>query len=366
MEKEIMQLLRELAPIPAPSHKEDLRVKFCLEWFEKNGIRAYSDEAKNVIVPIGDVDGGNVTVFLGHTDVVFPDMTTLPYREEDGKAYCPGIGDNTIHAVQLMIAARELYEKNITPANGILIVLNSCEEGLGNLKGIRQIMKDFEGKIARVLSFDGSYRSIVKRVVGSERYKITIRTEGGHSFSAFGNTNAIERAADLIAELYSVEVPHIGDSKTTYNVGGITGGTSVNTIAQSCELMYEFRSDEVECISIMRDKFNAIIEKRKAAGLDIEVEVLGIRPCASGVDENELSSLAERCKEICESVSGIPCGYRSSSTDSNIPMSMGIPSVTLGGHIGAKTHTREEWIDIASVGVGYKIVIKTILEFAKG
>ena len=115
----------------------------------------------------------------------------------------------------------------------------------------------------------------------------------------------------------------------------------------------------------MRDKFNAIIDKRKAAGLDIEVEVLGIRPCAAGVDENVLSALAERCREICESTTGIPCTYRSSSTDSNIPMSMGIPSVTLGGCVGKGAHPREEYIEKSSVPIGCEIVRKTVLEFAK-
>jgi len=362
---ELFQLLRELSVIPAPSGDEDLRVDFCLDWFSRNGVKAYSDDAKNVIVPIGNVQEGEITVFLAHTDVVFPDKTDLPYREADGKAFCPGIGDNTVHAIQLMLAARYLTENKIVPEHGMLLVLNSCEEGLGNLKGIKQIMSDFDGKIARVISFDGLYTAVVKRVVGSERYRITIRTEGGHSFGAFGNTNAIERAADLICELYSIEVPHIGDSKTTYNVGGISGGTSVNTIAQNAELMYEYRSDEVQCIQIMRDKFNEIIEKRRAAGLDIEVEVLGIRPCAKGVDEEKLNALAERCKDICEKVAETHCTYRSSSTDSNIPMSLGIPSVTLGGYIGGKAHTREEWLELSSVPVGYEIVKNTILDFVK-
>lgn len=364
-EKEFFELLESVGTIPAPSHEEDLRVEFCLKWLSDNGVKAYEDSAKNVVIPFGNVEKEGITVFLGHTDVVFPDKTPLPYIDDGDKIHNPGIGDNTVHAVMLMFAARYLVRNNITPEKGMLLVLNSCEEGLGNLKGIKQIMKDFEGKIARVISFDGYYKSVVKRFVGSERYKITIKTEGGHSFGAFGNTNAIERAADLISELYSIEVPHIGDSKTTYNVGGITGGTSVNTIAQSCELMYEFRSDEVECISIMRDKFNAIIDKRKAAGLDVEVEVLGIRPCASGVDEKELSDLAELCRKICESVTGLECGYRSSSTDSNIPMSMGIPSVTLGGCVGKGAHTREEYIKKESVPLGCEIVRKTVLEFTK-
>lgn len=363
-EKEFFELLEKVATIPAPSHEEDLRVEFCLKWLSDNGVRAYADSAKNVVIPFGDVDKEGITVFLGHTDVVFPDKTPLPYVDDGEKIHNPGIGDNTVHAVMLMFMARYLVRNNITPKKGMLLVLNSCEEGLGNLKGIKQIMEDFKGKVARVISFDGQYKSVVKRVVGSERYRIVIRTEGGHSFSAFGNTNAIERASDLVCELYGIEVPKIGDSKTTYNVGGISGGTSVNTIAQNVELLYEYRSDEVKCIEIMREKFNEIIKKRKEAGLDIEVEVIGIRPCASGVDEDELNALAEKCKGICEDVIGISCAYRSSSTDSNVPMSMGIPSITLGGHLGGGAHTREEYIEKASVPFGCEIVKRCVLEFA--
>lgn len=363
-EKEFFELLENVATIPAPSHEEDLRVEACLRWLSENGVSAYADEAKNVIIPFGNTDDGEITVFLGHTDVVFPDKTPLPYVDDGEKIHNPGIGDNTVHAVMLMFMARYLVRNNIAPKKGVLLVLNSCEEGLGNLKGIKQIMKDFKGKIARVISFDGQYKSVVKRVVGSERYRITIRTEGGHSFGAFGNTNAIERASDLVCELYGIEVPKIGDSKTTYNVGGISGGTSVNTIAQSAELLYEYRSDEVKCVDIMREKFNEIINKRKSAGLDIEVEVIGVRPCASGVDENALNTLAETCREICEDVTGIPCAYRSSSTDSNIPLSMGIPSVTLGGYLGGGAHTREEWVLKSSIPVGCEIVRKCVLEFA--
>ncbi len=362
-EKEFKELFKSLAVIPAPSGEEDKRVAFCLDWFSENGISAYSDSAKNVIVPLGNTDGSDITVFLAHTDVVFPDTTPLPFSEDEEKIYNPGAGDNTVHAVMLMLAAKYINDNKLVPKNGMLLVLNSCEEGLGNLKGIKQIMKDFDDRIKRVISFDGQYKTVVKRVVGSERYRITVRTEGGHSFGAFGNSNAIEKASRLVCDFYNVEVPKNGDSKTTYNVGGISGGTSVNTIAQSAELLYEYRSDDVLCVNKMRSIFEEIIAKHRAAGVDIEVETIGIRPCAKGVDEDELNALAEKCKKICEEVTGIECGYRSSSTDSNIPLSMGIPSVTLGGYLGGGAHTREEWIEKASIPNGVEIVLKTVLAF---
>ncbi len=361
--KEFLEVLEAVAKTPAPSGMEDKRVSLILNWFEKNGVYAYADEAKNVIVPFGDVKGDKINVFLGHTDVVFPDMEPLPYHDDGEKIHCPGIADDTVHAVQLMFIARALTQEKITPKHGMLLVMNSCEEGLGNLKGIRQIMKDFEGRVACVISVDGSYNHIVNKAVGSERYKVTARTIGGHSFGSFGNPNAIEKLAKVICELYQVEVPHVGNSKTTYNVGTISGGTSVNTIAQEVEMLYEFRSDEYECVEKMRENFNAIIEKNRNEDVEIDVEILGIRPCGKGVDEKELDALTARCIKICEEISGIECKINSGSTDSNIPLSLGVPSVTIGGSIAFGAHRREEWVDKESIFVGYEIVDRTVRDF---
>ncbi len=361
--KEFLDVLEAVAKTPAPSGMEDKRVALILDWFEKNGVKAYEDEAKNVIVPFGNVDGDNITVFLAHTDVVFPDLTELPYHDDGEKIHCPGIADDTVHAVQLMFIARQLTKENITPKHGMLLVMNSCEEGLGNLKGIKQIMKDFEGRVKVVISVDGNYDHIVNKAVGSERYKVTVKTIGGHSFGSFGNPNAIEKLSRIICELYDVEIPHIGNSKTTYNVGTISGGTSVNTIAQEVEMLYEFRSDEYECVEKMRESFNAIIEKNRNDDAEVEVEILGIRPCGKGVDEAELEALTERCRKICEEISGLPCPSGSGSTDSNIPLSLGVPSVTIGGSMAWGVHKREEWVDKESIFIGYEIVDRTIRDF---
>lgn len=361
--KEFLETLETLAKIPAPSGMEDKRVAFCLDWFSKNNIKAYSDSAKNVIVPFGDVDGDGITVFLGHTDVVFQDLEPLPYYDDGEKIHAPGIADNTVHAVQLMFIAREISRQNITPKHGMLIVLNSCEEGLGNLKGIRQIMEDFDGRVNCVISVDAGYDHIIDKVVGSERWKVCVKTEGGHSFGAFGNSNAIEKLSNIIRDLYAVEIPKKENSKTTFNVGTISGGTSVNTIAQDAEMLFEYRSDESECLKQMREKFDAVINKHKTLGVEIETELLGVRPCGEGYDEEKFEALLSRLEKICEDVSGIPCERRSSSTDSNIPLSQGVLSTTMGGSLAYGAHTREEWVNKESIFTGYEIVKKAVYDF---
>jgi len=242
---EHLALLKTLAAIPAPSHQEDRRVKFISSWLKENGAETVIvDEAKNVILPLPADAKGPFRVFMAHTDVVFPDTEPLPVREESGCLFAPGVGDDTANMAALMLCAKFLLSHHITPEAPILIVFNSCEEGLGNLKGIRQLMQDYSGRVLDVTSFDCQSNSIVSRAVGSERWKVTAFTRGGHSYSDFGTASAIDHLSRLVSRLYQQPVPQKQGTKTTYNVGLISGGTSVNTIAQRAEMTYEYRSDD--------------------------------------------------------------------------------------------------------------------------
>ena len=244
-----------------------------------------------------------------------------------------------------------------------MFAANSGEEGLGNLKGIRQIMKDYDGRISEVYSFDGMYKRLANKCVGSHRYEIIFETEGGHSFNAFGNRNAIYAMSELVHNLYSYEVPVCGDSKTTYNVGIAEGGTSVNTIAQKAKLLYEYRSDSNECLEKMREIFeNEIIKAKERNDAEITVNTIGIRPCGKDVDSEKLAKMSEKCIKICEKYSGFDCLLGSASTDCNIPMSMGIPAVCVGIFWGSGAHTREEKVEISSIPAGIKIAAELILE----
>ena len=222
------KLLKELSVISAPSHFEDERAAFVLSWLHGIGAEsAYMDEAKNVIYPINCEGRDDIIVFEAHTDTVFPAEVPMTWREDETNYYCPGIGDDTVNLVNMLMTVRYIVQNHLKPCCGVLFVANSCEEGLGNLKGTRQLFQDFEGRIDRLVTFDGSYRSVVARAVGSHRYRIDVATQGGHSWGAFGKTNAIVELAKLLTSLCDVELPAVGKSKTTYNVGTIQGGTSV-------------------------------------------------------------------------------------------------------------------------------------------
>ena len=362
-EDEAFELLVELAQIPAPSNQEGKRAEFIKSWLEAQGAEGvYIDEALNVIYPVGVTETNPLVVVAAHSDVVFGDLEPLPLVVEDGLIKCPGVGDDTANLVMLLMAAKYIAEQKILPKEGgLLLVANSGEEGLGNLKGSRQLVKDFGHRMKEFISFDCTAHALINGAVGSKRFKVEVKTEGGHSFSDFGNKNAIAYLSAMIQDLYQIQVPEKGI--TTYNVGTICGGTSVNTIAQQAEMLYEFRSDEKESLEIMEEKFNAVVESYREKGIDVHVTVVGERPCSAQVDEIVQGEMAERVIAAISRYFGWEPTASKASTDCNIPLSMGIPAVCTGCILGQGAHTREEYVEIDSLLPGLKVAFELILYY---
>ena len=367
-EEEALHLLLTLARIPAPSNHEEKRAEFCKKWLVEQGAEGvYIDEALNVIYPVDVKPQGPVEVFMAHTDVVFADETELPLSVQNGRIYCPGVGDDTACLVCILLAAKyiasiigtglwkELRGEN---APGILLVCNSGEEGLGNLKGVRAVCEAFKGRITGFCTFDSCLEKMVDRAVGSLRYRITVRTEGGHSFGDFGRDNAIQKLSALVCELYGIQVPTEG--RTTYNVGLISGGTSVNTIAQEAWMLYEFRSDRRENLAYMEEQLKGILNRAREQGLKVSCEEIGRRPCEGEVDEVKKEVWLRRGIRAVKDVLGTEPERGMGSTDCNIPLSLGIPSICLGSFRGAGAHTREEYVEIDSLGAGYRVAFGMI------
>lgn len=363
---ETLELLEAICKIPAPSHHEEKRAQFVLNWLQKIGAEgAYIDEALNVVYPMNCEGRDDIVAFMAHTDTVFPDLTEpMPYIKDDKRIYSPGVGDDTVCLVMMLMVIKHVLKNGMQPKQGILFVANSCEEGLGNLKGVRQLMADYEGRINRVYTFDGCYDALVQKCVGSHRYKVSVETEGGHSFNAFGNRNAIVAASELICRLNECVIPCEGDSKTTFNFGVIEGGTSVNTIAQNASFLYEYRSDSYVCLERMKNFFESEIEKAKEdREVNIVVETIGIRPCGNLTDTSVLEEMVQGTKSICEKQSGLVCRLTSGSTDANLPMSLGVPAICVGTYMGGGMHTREEYLEIDSIPVGLEITSEVILNY---
>lgn len=393
--QELHDLICQLAVIPAPSHKEEKRADFCLHWFHENGLKqAFIDDAGNVVVPIpacsaeaackkeaacpaetdckeetacpADADckecshSKDYTVFMAHMDVVFPDESPLPLVEADGIIHCPGIMDNTANLVNLMMTARYLHDsllqEGTLPNGPFLFVCSVGEEGLGNLKGVRAICERYGSDIKAFYALDLTMDQYTALAVGSLRYKLTITTPGGHSFLDFGKPNANHLMALFLCGFYQLPIPEEGH--TSYNAGVVEGGTSVNTIAQKASALLEIRSDCFESMSELEQAFLSYVESRQAdlpEDCSLQLSCIGHRPCEKNVAKEPRQVMFQQVESIIQQVTGEIPRPISCSTDCNIPLSMGIPSVCLGTCTGAGAHTREEWAEAASFLKGLKI-----------
>lgn len=361
--EDLKKLIRELAVIPAPSHHEDLRVEYLTAFLKAHGVGSvHVDEAKNVIWSINDTGTNDLAVMMAHTDVVFPDTTPLPLVIEEEVYRCPGITDDVSPLCVLLMSALYFHENGMKPEKGLLIVANSCEEGLGNLKGSRCIVDTYGDRIKEFITVESTPNRITARAVGSHRYRVTVETEGGHSYSMFGNRNAIRYLASMIDTFYTIKVPEKKDTKTTYNVGTISGGTSVNTIAQKAEMLFEYRSDDIECLEKMKAAFEAVIEAYRALGVKVSVELLGERPCGT-ISAEKLQPLIDKVSQaIRETIQTEPL-FRSGSTDANYPLFKGIPAVCMGSVGPHGCHTREEFLELKDLHPAMRLVLDVMATY---
>lgn len=351
--EEEAELLRILAQIPAPSGKEGQRAEFVASCFRKAGaVRVEVDDQKNVFCWVSESPNAGIEVFSAHTDVVFDDLTPLPLHEEDGRMYAPGVGDDTANLTGLLMGTRWLLaHPEVTKGRSILVVANSCEEGLGNLRGTRALYDRYGSSIRSHVIFDTTLGNVVCEAVGSVRWRVSCDGPGGHSFKAFGTPNAIVELSRLVCDLDNIELPTA--APTTRNVGTITGGTTVNTIAAHAEMLFELRSTSDVCLAAARKAFEQTVQAHQGSDVRFTAEVVGERPGGAANIGPALDALTERACAATRAATGLEeVNIAPSSTDANIPLSLGIPAVCLGAVRGKGAHTRDEWIETASLEDG--------------
>ena len=361
--EEELGLLRMLAPMPSPSHHEEGRAAVICQWLKDHGGAAYIDGANNVICPIGDDGKKPLVVFAAHTDVVFDDTNPLPLVEDpDGFTWrCPGAGDDTANLCNLLMSAKYLLEHPFASDVAFLVVANSCEEGLGNLYGTRKLFENYGSRVQEYISYDCYAGMCVNHAVGSHRYRISVDTEGGHSYANFGRPNAIEVLSEIICSLYALELPK--HPKTTCNAGMIEGGTSVNAIAQHAEMLFEFRSASDGALEEMDGKLEEVFAAHRNGEVQVESRQFGLRPGDGEIDEGKLAALTERSSYAIRKAFGQEVELSANSTDANIPLSLGIPANTIGTVRGAGAHTREEWVDTRSLVPGCALALSLMLDY---
>jgi tripeptide aminopeptidase len=352
----VAELARRICEVPAPTGNERERAQLVVSLWQERGYTPEIDAVGNVYVRRGKHGQGPLLMLLAHTDTVFPQTTPIVVKREGDILRGPGIGDNSVNVAAMIGALDILDELGIETAVDIVAVADVGEEGLGNLLGARTAVERYYDQLGAVIAVDGSIGRITHSAVGSKRWRITVRGPGGHSYGAFGTPSAIHGLARIIAAIADLEVPQ--QPKTTFNVGIIEGGTSVNTIAARASALLDMRSADVTALNHLADEVRAIVEQRAGPGLQTEIEVLGERPAGQLSRSSPLVQLAADALSWL----GMEPKYGASSTDANIPISLGIPAICIGITRVEGAHTLEEFLTIPPIADGLAQLTRLCVE----
>jgi acetylornithine deacetylase/succinyl-diaminopimelate desuccinylase-like protein len=362
--------LIELTEIPAPPFEEQARAERFAEMLREAGLTdVVIDDVGNAIGRRPGRTGERVVGYSAHLDTVFPADTDVTVRFDDEKMYAPGIGDNTRGLVTVLGVLRAMQHAGIETEADVLFIGNVGEEGLGDLRGVKHLFRDGAPRIDTLIAVDGGESErIVFGGVGSHRYRVTFRGPGGHSWGAFGLANphhALGRAIQIFDE-NAPAVTSVGE-KTSYNVGRIGGGTSINSIPFESWAEIDMRSgsqdklDDVD--AILQAAVEQALQEENAGRLDgpeltVDVDRVGTRPAAKG---DTSSPVVQRAMAATVAF-GVQPSLRISSTDANLPISKGIPAVTMSrGGVSGGSHSPDEWWQNVDGHIGIQIGLLTLL-----
>ena len=349
----------EMCQIPAPSYEEGEKAEYVRKKMVDAGLSdVHIDEVGNVLGTWKGAGNGPRIMVAGHTDTVFPKETDLTLKKEGERYSCPGIGDDTRAVAELLSLARALNATGIRGEGDIVFCANVCEEGLGDLRGTKHVFgvdgsarHPFDGFIS---IDDKNTSGIIYQAVGSERYLVTFHGTGGHSYTDFGIPSPIHAMGRAIAKISDFQVPSA--PKTTFTVGVVNGGSSVNVIAEESSMLVDMRSLDANALAELSAKFHKAVEEaveeenaRWGLGINdsdcitVTFEQKGKRP--AGTQEKQCQIV--QAANVANQVIGMETLYiGAASTDANIPISLGIPAITVGwGGKGGGEHTIHEWYE---------------------
>lgn len=343
----------EIQRIAAPTFAEFERSRYVMDRFFEEGLADVTmDEIGNVFGRLPGSRHGLPVVVSAHLDTVFPSDTDLAiavqnHLDEAGRIYGPGIGDNSIGVAGLFGLVWAIRQAPNQQLGDVWLVANVGEEGLGDLRGMRAVVERFDHRVRAYIILEGmALGQIYHRGLSVERYRITARTVGGHSWVDFGSPSAINELAGFIDELG--QLPLARQPRTTWNVGIISGGTSVNTIAAEATLELDLRSESEGTLRKLAERVSQLILAHRRPGVDMVIELIGQRPAGKIEESHPLVQLAIRSLKA----QGIKPHLSIGSTDANIPLSRGLPAVCVGLTIGHGAHTLQEYIHIEPLKLG--------------
>ena len=355
--EDLVQSIIRLCQIASPTFAEGPRAQAVADELRSLGLQdVHIDDVNNVIGVLPAREPGPTFLLDAHTDTVFPAGTDVRVRHEEGKLKAPGVGDDTANLACGLFLLKLVRDCGL-PLPGTLIFSGTAgEEGLGDLCGIKAVMKALAGRVDYVLALDGQLGRICNQGVGSHRYEITVKAQGGHSWADFGAPSAIHALGAVIARIAMLEVPK--SPRTTFNVGTISGGTSVNTIAESARMLLDMRSVSAEELLKLENRALAILpEVEREYNVHIERQLVGDRPAGSKADT---VWMVDTIRQVHQAL-GLQTQINAASTNANVPLSQGIPAVVIGTYTGKGTHRLEEWIDERSIILGMKQLVLAVL-----
>jgi len=357
-----------LTEIPAPPFQEEARATAVSELLTEAGFGVRTDKIGNVIGELRGANENEIVLLSAHLDTVFPAGTNVKVHRDGNRMMAPGISDNGTGVAALVAIARALQSAHVKPLRTILFAGNVGEEGEGNLRGMRELVETYRSKLKAVVVLDGSGTDhVTTRALASRRLEATVTGPGGHSWSDFGMPNPINALIRGSVRFISTKVP--SGPRTTFNIGQIEGGTSVNSVPHEAKIKVDIRSENEEELgrleSALRDSIAAGVRDemepprdRSKGNLEWRVELLGSRPGGELSPDSPLLASLRAADELI----GNQSRMERSSTDANIPLSLGIDAISIGaGGTGGGAHSMQEWYDASGREAGLKRALLTVL-----
>jgi len=354
----LLDLAIQIQQIPAPTLDETRRGAFILQKLqaeEEPLTDIQTDPAGNVLARLPGSGLASPLIISAHMDTVFPLNTVLEIQREQGRVYGPGIGDNSMGVAGLFGVLWTLRERGIRLPGDIWFAANTCEEGLGDLRGMKAIVERFGATPKTYLILEGmALGHIYHKAIGVQRFKINVYTQGGHSWTDYGQPSAIHELSVLISAISSIKPP--AHPHTTLNVGRISGGTSINTIAAEAWLELDLRSEEQGSLARLISQVEKLVENTRKRGVAVEIVPIGQRPSGEFGPDQPIIRLAQTCLRE----QGLEPVLTSGSTDANIPLSKGYPALVLGLTHGGGAHTIHEFIETQHLQQGLEHIVQFV------
>jgi acetylornithine deacetylase/succinyl-diaminopimelate desuccinylase-like protein len=342
-----LERLLAIQSIPAPTFQEEERAKYLESSFKAAGlIDVERDEISNVF---GRIKGGDLgtLVVSAHLDTVFSQDTLLEVKQRENRLIGPGVGDNALGLAALVELA-SAFPHGSLPGD-LWLVANVCEEGLGNLKGMRGIVDRFGDSVLGYLILEGmALGHIYHRALPVRRYRIEASAAGGHAWIHRDRPSAIHTLLRLGERILSITLPE--SPRTTLNIGRIEGGTTVNSIAQAAHMEMDLRSEDENTLSKMEEMILDLLRSPMDSGLTVNYELIGERPGGEIPADHPLVVAA---KESLLAVGIQSIQLETGSTDASLPLSLGFPAVCVGVSHGGEAHSLEEYIEIELIPRGF-------------